>query len=83
MEKKSKIVNWRFTKEQNIGYGKALYLCGSIPELGSWEPLNAIKLQCCESDNWTAQIDIPYDKNIEYKYIEGGYDDIRSCLYST
>lgn len=77
MEKKSKLVNWRFTRKQNVGFGRALYLSGNIPELGNWDPAKAIRLQCCESDNWSVQVDVPYDKPMEYKYIEGGFDDVK------
>lgn len=80
MEKKSKLVGWRFTKKQNTAYGRAIYISGNVPELGSWEPTKAIRLECFESDNWSVEVNVPIDKAIEYKYVEGGFDDIRYAV---
>lgn len=77
MEKKSKLVSWRFTKKQNLPFGRALFLSGNVDELGAWDPLRALRLQCFESDNWSVEVEIPYDRDIEFKYIEGDYEDIR------
>ncbi|WP_102407968.1 4-alpha-glucanotransferase [Parabacteroides bouchesdurhonensis] len=50
-------------------WGQKLYIVGSIPELGSWEPALAINMDYVGDGNWQLKLDIPSDlKSIEYRY---------------
>jgi trehalose 6-phosphate synthase len=49
----------------------ALYLVGSIPLLGTWQPSAGIRLRASERDYpcWGVQVILPCDVDIEYKYV--------------
>jgi alpha-amylase len=58
-----------------------LLVIGDVPELGNWDPGQAIEMQCqtelqggCE---WTAVAEIPLGTTIEYKFIKKTDDGIR------
>jgi len=62
-----------FVFKKKVEYGFGMYIVGSTPELGSWNPLHAVKLFWSEGDNWkqTITLELPQGKTsrIEYKYI--------------
>lgn len=70
-------VTWRFTKKHHVMYGRALYVVGSVAELGCWNINKAKRLSWGEADNWFVDVSIPNDQNIEYKFLEGSYKDIK------
>lgn len=39
-------VNYNFTKEYQTNFGEAVYLSGSLPELGKWDLSKAIRMKC-------------------------------------
>lgn len=57
----------------NIDYytvwGENLFICGSIPELGSWDESKAFPLSFNNPSKWTGQINIENIKSFEYYYI--------------
>lgn len=56
----------------HINFGDSVYICGSVPELGNWQPGNSVKLKWHNGDLWKVTIDIDAsDENlhIEYKFI--------------
>ena len=63
--------NLSFTVLKEVPYGKAVYLCGSYPNIGSWNPYGALKLKWTEKHFWHAKI--PYrgvrnEVTFQYKY---------------
>jgi hypothetical protein len=70
-------VKWRFTRKQYLRFGRALYVVGGVEELGNWNPSNSVRLTWSEGDNWSAEVALPFDKLIEYKFIEGGFNNIQ------
>jgi len=59
----------KFTIDYRTQYGQSLYLCGSSPELGAWNPEKAIKMIPESGENWsTGSIKIKSIKSLTYKY---------------
>lgn len=63
-----------FESALNTTYGQNILLIGSIPELGNWDPSDAIMMTGHYNgpDAWptfTASVDIPAGTSFEYKYI--------------
>ena len=53
-------------------WGQKLYIVGSIPELGSWEPALAKEMRCVNDSDWTYEVDLPNEpRNLEYRYFLG------------
>ncbi len=51
-------------------WGEAVYICGSIPQLGSDDPLKAPMLEITAPDLWTISFDIPASlKSFSYRFI--------------
>ncbi|MDE6632046.1 MAG: 4-alpha-glucanotransferase, partial [Muribaculaceae bacterium] len=51
-------------------WGEAVYICGSIPQLGGNDPLKAPMLEMTAPDLWTASFDVPATvKNFTYRFI--------------
>ena len=52
-------------------YGENIYVVGSVPELGSWSPTSAVKLNWVDSDTWSGPVVFSTSKGttVEYKYI--------------
>src|SRR5688572_10965491 len=56
--------------------GQDVYISGSVPELGSWNTANAVKLTWIDSDTWSGWVDFSASAGtaIQYKFIvrQGG-----------
>ncbi|MEU4241764.1 S8 family serine peptidase [Actinoplanes sp. NPDC026619] len=50
-------------------YGQNLYVVGSIPELGQWDPARAIPLSAATYPVWSASVSLPPNTAIEFKYL--------------
>ncbi len=48
-------------------WGQSLYVTGSIPELGSWEVLEAKAMEYKGDGNWSLVLDLP-KKSIDFEY---------------
>ena len=52
-------------------WGQNVYVVGSVPELGSWNSANAIKLDPTSYPTWTGSVaNMPASSNIEWKCIK-------------
>ncbi|GAB3280296.1 carbohydrate-binding module family 20 domain-containing protein [Actinocorallia lasiicapitis] len=51
-------------------FGTNVYVVGSIPSLGSWNPANAIPLSSSAYPVWSKLIALPKSTPFEYKYIK-------------
>lgn len=58
-----------FSREVDAGYGNDVFVVGSEPALGSWYPVNGVKLHWTEGNNWTGSIALPAGRSIQYKYV--------------
>ncbi|KAG5943996.1 hypothetical protein E4U53_006970 [Claviceps sorghi] len=59
-------------------YGEAIYLTGSLPQLGNWDPAAAIPLSASaytpDDPLWTAHVRLPASTAFQYKYIKRTLD---------
>lgn len=51
-------------------WGQNVYIVGSIPALGGWNPANAVALSSQNYPYWTAALSVPANTYFEYKYIK-------------
>lgn len=51
-------------------WGQSVYVIGDQPELGNWNPANAIKLDPSTYPTWTGAIDLPQNTNVEWKCLK-------------
>lgn len=60
----------RFSIHFNTHWGQGLYLCGSAPETGEWEPDKAVSLQYTGDGSWALELDLKrrHLKPLRYKY---------------
>jgi hypothetical protein len=54
-----------------------VYLVGSIPELGPWDP-GRVPMTQAGADTWTHTLDILDGTSLEYKYTRGSWDMVES-----
>ncbi|MEM9984570.1 MAG: 4-alpha-glucanotransferase [Bacteroidota bacterium] len=62
------------------GWGQQLAICGNLPELGNWNPDQALHLHYFDGGNWKVPLDLDdhFKGSVEYKYIiiqpHGGHE---------
>ena len=65
---------WRvpvnFSVTNNTGVGYSMFVVGNHPDLGSWNPLEAVPLAWHDGNVWSAEIGIQAGTELEYKYIK-------------
>ncbi|KAI3943649.1 hypothetical protein MKW92_041833 [Papaver armeniacum] len=64
-----KTVKVRFQLIQECSYGQEFLVVGDDPILGAWDPSSAIPLKWSEGNIWNAELDVPIDKRIEFKFV--------------
>ncbi|WP_405014315.1 carbohydrate-binding module family 20 domain-containing protein [Kitasatospora sp. NBC_01539] len=57
-----------FEVEAPAQYGQNLYLTGSVPELGGWEPVHAVALDSTDALHWRVTLPLPAGTRFTYKY---------------
>ncbi|KAI0052805.1 carbohydrate-binding module family 20 protein [Auriscalpium vulgare] len=62
-------VSMLFSEYATTVYGENIFLVGSLPQLGSWNPSSAIPLSSASYPTWTATVDLPGSTAFEYKFI--------------
>ncbi|ORZ31014.1 alpha-amylase [Catenaria anguillulae PL171] len=50
--------------------GEDVYVVGNVSELGSWNPVSAVKLSSATYPVWKGTVKIPLGKTVEYKLIK-------------
>ncbi|RZC90416.1 hypothetical protein C5167_029549 [Papaver somniferum] len=65
----SKTVKVRFQLMQECSYGQEFLVVGDDPILGAWDPSSAVPLKWSEGNLWKAELDVPIDKTIEFKFV--------------
>jgi len=66
----------QYELQQSLKFGKALYITGSIQELGNWGA-NPRRLTWQKQDYWTCEVNISTkrrDFSFEYKFMISDYD---------
>jgi endonuclease/exonuclease/phosphatase family metal-dependent hydrolase len=67
----------QFLKKYKVDIGEGLYVCGSLPELGSWDTRKAVKCFWHKGDNWRQEVLVKIHQiplTIEYKFVIMSYD---------
>ncbi|PNH01456.1 hypothetical protein TSOC_012656 [Tetrabaena socialis] len=54
---------------KRCNFGEAYAVVGSVPELGSWDPAKAARMQWTPGDVWEAVVRLPVDTDVQYKYV--------------
>ena len=71
-----------FTNYTSTTNGQSVFILGSLLQLGSWQPLSAIKLvpSNCAGSNclWSVTLGIPEGTGFEYKFVKR--QDCTTCL---
>ncbi|CDO69062.1 Glycoside Hydrolase Family 13 / Carbohydrate-Binding Module Family 20 protein [Trametes cinnabarina] len=62
-------VTVNFAETATTTFGENIFVVGSIPQLGNWNPASAIALSAASYPMWTVSISIPADTTFEYKFI--------------
>jgi len=62
-------VNVTFNVNATTFFGENIYLAGSVDALKDWSPDNAISLSPAKYPIWSANLTLPADAQIQYKYI--------------
>lgn len=64
------VVEFEFNCEEGYTqFGQSVYVVGSTPLLGSWDPAKAIKLDPVYYPHWQGNITVELDQDIEWKCI--------------
>ncbi|MEV1022073.1 carbohydrate-binding module family 20 domain-containing protein [Streptomyces sp. NPDC050264] len=59
-----------FTANATTGLGTNVYVAGSIPSLGSWDPDDAIPLSSASYPSWGRSVIVPKGTAFTYKYLK-------------
>ncbi|MEV5612531.1 carbohydrate-binding module family 20 domain-containing protein [Streptomyces sp. NPDC052225] len=59
-----------FTVNATTTTGTNVYVVGSLPSLGSWDPVNAIPLSSAAYPSWGTSVIVPKGTSFTYKYIK-------------
>lgn len=65
----SKIVTVNFAEDATTTWGENVFVVGSLPQLGNWNPASAIPLSAASYPVWTASVDLPANTAFQFKFI--------------
>lgn len=72
IESRSRAIHVKFVLQKACLFGEHFFLVGDDPIFGLWDPENAIPLDWSEGHFWTAEMDLPLEKPIHFKFILRG-----------
>ncbi|GAA3734758.1 alpha-amylase [Spinactinospora alkalitolerans] len=55
-------------------YGQNVLVVGDLPQLGSWNPDDAVAMSSADYPIWKTTVDLPLDQRFEYKFIKRNPD---------
>ncbi|MGN8026431.1 carbohydrate-binding module family 20 domain-containing protein [Microbacterium sp. 22242] len=58
-----------FSENETTAWGSNVYVAGSLPQLGGWDPASAVKLDPSAYPVWSATVALPPNTAFQYKYI--------------
>ncbi|KAI0067436.1 glycoside hydrolase [Artomyces pyxidatus] len=65
----SATVSVTFSEKATTVFGENIFVTGSLPQLGSWNPNSAIPLSSADYPTWKATISLPSKTAFQYKFI--------------
>jgi alpha-amylase len=63
-----------FHENATTVFGQNVFLVGSIPALGNWNPANSVPLSSATYPIWSATVSLPANTSFQYKYIKKNPD---------
>ncbi len=63
-----------FNVEASTYWGQNVFVVGSIPALGNWDPANAVPLSSAAYPIWRATVNLPPNTTFHYKYLKKNPD---------
>ncbi|WP_440711498.1 glycoside hydrolase family 15 protein [Herbiconiux sp. YIM B11900] len=63
-------IDTTFTERASTVWGENVFVVGSIPALGNWDPAKAIRLSSAGYPDWSVRVSLPAGTAIEYKFIK-------------
>ncbi|KAI3992551.1 hypothetical protein MKX01_022642 [Papaver californicum] len=66
---RSEAVQVKFQLIRECLFGQEFLVVGDDPIFGVWDPSSAIPLKWSQGHLWTAELDVPIDKTIQFKFI--------------
>jgi len=58
-----------FSIQTNVGFGNNIHVVGSHPDVGSWNPVESLKLRWTPGNVWTGQVAVQKGTALSYKFI--------------
>ena len=68
-----------FSITTNTGMGYEMYVVGSHPDIGAWNPAQAIKLVWSIGDVWWGNVGVQAGTALEYKFLKRATDPAQIC----
>ena len=69
-----------FSIVSNVGPGNNIHVVGNHPDLGNWNPVNALKLRWTTGNVWTGQVAVQKGTALEYKFMSRSFASNVFCL---
>ncbi|MGD9613648.1 MAG: alpha/beta hydrolase-fold protein [Kiritimatiellia bacterium] len=69
----------QFSITTNAGMGYEMYVVGSHPDVGAWNPAQAIKLAWSAGDVWRGGVGVQAGTALEYKFLKRATDPAQIC----
>lgn len=63
-----------FIMNHQVEFGKSIYICGSLPELGNGDESKSIAMSCIEASRWSIELDMNAEDDFEYFYLIKEYN---------
>ncbi len=71
-----------FSIVSNVGPANNIHVVGNHPDLGNWNPVNALKLRWTGGNVWTGRVAVQKGTALEFKYIARSFDSTLFCTNS-
>ncbi|WP_305785759.1 carbohydrate-binding module family 20 domain-containing protein [Symbioplanes lichenis] len=65
-----------FASTTETTWGQNVFVVGSVPALGSWDPARAVPLSSASYPVWTGTVDLAPGQPVEYKYVKKEGDSV-------
>ncbi|KAF9258748.1 glycoside hydrolase [Marasmius fiardii PR-910] len=65
-----------FLETATTVFGENIFLAGSIPQLGNWDPASAVALSSANYPQWSVTVNLPANTQFEYKFIRKNGDSV-------
>ena len=60
----------QFAVTAHTWWGQEVYLVGSLPELGVWQPHQGVHMSAATYPVWRVEVDLPAGTSFEFKYVK-------------